>query len=205
MEGSRSLTRGTSSAKRRTFFPSPARRARAKTLMRRGVYRRAMTDQRLRVSVWGSGSGDGPGVAGMGAADEFALQPLDLVLELVHHEIHGHRGFGGGRLGPDGVAVAGHGDLTDLAGDSGAVAVGGELDLGSLEDGGQPGQPGQLGLGYRADLVGDCLFPTEHKNIHYRTSSTRAFSWELSLLLCGHFYFAGRVRLTWSLSPHSPA
>src|SRR5471030_447159 len=175
MAGSRSLTRGTSSASRRTFFPSPARRARAKTLMRTGVYRRPMADQRWApTGAPGlSGSGCGPGVAGVRTAHELALQALHLVFKLVDHQIDGHGDLGRRRPGPDGVSVAGHGHLTDLAGGPGAVTAFGEPDLGPFEDGGDPGQAGHLGLGQRADLVGNRLLASEHKNIHCRTSSDR--------------------------------
>ena len=47
-----------------------------------------------------SASGGGPRVAGVGPAHQLALQALDLVLELVHHQVDGDGRVGGGGTWP---------------------------------------------------------------------------------------------------------
>ena len=109
-------------------------------------------------------------MAGVGSADELAFQALDLVLELVHHQVDGDGSVVGGGAGADGVTVTRHRHLTYLPGHAGVVPALREADLRPFEDGGQPGQPGHLGLGQRPDIIRDRLLASEDEHVHLCTS-----------------------------------
>src|ERR1700681_1517665 len=217
ISGSSSLMRGTSSASRRTFFPSPARRTRVKTLMRARVYRRAVPAQRRRGGAearpaWASGGVGEPldgvrGPSGVRATHQLALQPLDLVLELVDDLVHGDELIAGGRFGPQGVPVAGDGDLAHLPGRlarTRGILILGEAHLGSLEHGVQPPELGHLRLGERPHFVGHGLLASQNSDVHRCTSFRPWERWSLPTPMTPPTCM-DRVRLTWSLSPHSPA
>src|ERR1039458_5018039 len=100
------------------------------------------------------------------APDHSALGLLELVLQLLDHQIDRDQRQAGGSVRPNGESVSAHDDLTALAIGDPRVVLLGEVDLGPVEAGTTAAEAAHLLLGRRPDLVGHVLPAMRDYDVH---------------------------------------
>ena len=110
-------------------------------------------------------------MTGLRPAHDAALGPLDLVLQLLDHQVHGDQRGLAYCLGPDGVPVTGYDHLAALTVGNPRVVLLREVDLGTIETGTVLTYVTHLLLGQGSNLVGHDLPAMRDDYVHCCASS----------------------------------
>ena len=111
-----------------------------------------------------------PGGGEDGGDPRAALGLLELVLELVHHQVDGHQRHGAGRVSTNGAPVAEDDHFAALPVGDPRVVFLGEVHFGSIETRAVPEQSAHLLLDQRPYLVGHYPSAVRDDNVHLLAS-----------------------------------